>query len=54
MIQKEILLKGISIILDLASSFILPMVSDKISETFDKKEQREIIKEEVARYMEAH
>lgn len=53
MAKKELFLKGVSILIDLLAAFLLPMASNKIKESFDKKEHREIIKEEVQLYLEA-
>lgn len=52
--KKDLILKGISILIDLLASFVLPMASDKIKDGFLKKEQQDTIKEEVQKYLEAH
>lgn len=50
MVKKELVLKGLSIILDLLSAFILPSISEKIKCNSAKNQQREIIKEEIQSY----
>lgn len=54
MVKKELIMKALSIVIDLSASFLLPLVSDKLKEGFDKKERRQMIKEEIQSYLEAH